>query len=67
MYAALNRKDIKALNRLDKRRRMKYDARHKETASAEELRAEREEVEATEGRHARELTWPHHGHSASHR
>lgn len=67
MYASLTRRDIKALNRLDKRRRMKYDGRHKERFNAEELGSQREEVEAPEGRHARELPGFDHRHSPHYR
>ena len=57
MYANIDRHDVKALNRLDKRRRMKYDAHKKGKRNAEELRAEREEVDTAEGRHEDELSW----------
>jgi hypothetical protein len=48
MYANIDKHDVKALNRLDKRRKMKYHAK--------ELRAAREEVEAPEGRYEDELS-----------
>lgn len=67
MYATLDKKTVKALNRLDKRRRMKYDGKHKEGHRAEELRAEREEVGEAEVRYARELSGPAHRNIASHR
>lgn len=59
MYANLDRHDVKALNRLDKRRKMKYHAK--------ELRAKREEVEASEGRHENELSWAHDSYSPRYR
>jgi len=67
MYAALDRHSIKQLNRLDKRRRMKYDTRHKENTSAEELRATREEVGEAEVRYAGELSWAAHRNPTTHR
>lgn len=67
MYAVLDRKDVKALNRIDKRRRMKYDKRAKENLDAKELRAEREEVGEAEVRYARQLSRPAHRDVAGHR
>lgn len=67
MYAVLDKRTVKALNRLDKRRRMKYDARHKEYEDAEELRAAREEVGEAQGRYEGQLSRAHHRHYAGHR
>ena len=67
MRAYLSRQDIKALNRLDKRRRMKYDGRHKERLDAEELGATREEVEGSQERYARQFSRPRHRHVADYR
>jgi len=65
MYAreALTRKDIKALNRLDRRRKMKYNGKH----DAEELRTTREEVEGTAFVYEDERKGPHHRHPSYHR
>jgi len=67
MYATLDKRAVKALNRLDKRRRMKYDGKHKEGQRAEELRAAREEVGEAEVRYARQLPGPAHRYAAGHR
>jgi hypothetical protein len=67
MYATLDKRTVKALNRLDKRRRMKYDGKHREGYRAEELRAEREEVGEAEVRYARELSRPAHRYATSNR
>lgn len=63
MYAMLNRRDIKEFNRLDKRRKMKYDGKR----NAEELRAKRSEVEAPEGRYESQLSRAYDGNPPSHR
>lgn len=67
MYATLDKRTVKALNRLDKRRRMKYDGRHKEGNRAEELRAERGEVDGPEGRYEGQLSRSAHRYATSHR
>jgi len=59
MYANIDKHDVKALNRLDKRRKMKYHAK--------ELRAAREEVEAPEGRYEDELSRAYDGHATNYR
>jgi len=67
MYANIDRHDVKALNRLDKRRKMKYDEHKKGKRNAEALRTAREEVEAPEGRNEDELPWFDDSYSPSYR
>lgn len=67
MYSQLDRHDVKALNRIDKRRRMKYDARRKENDSAEELRAARREVGQAEERYEGQQSRLAHRYASNYR
>jgi len=62
VYAEIDKQTMKALNRVDKRRKMKYRGWH-----AEELRFQREEVEGPEGRDEGQRPRAHYGHPAYNR
>jgi len=81
MYSDLDRRDIKALNRIDKRRRMKYDERVVERETnrrahyqdglreqhAKELRGERREVGEAQERHEGQRSRPAHRYAPAYR
>jgi len=62
VYAEIDKQTMKALNRVDKRRKMKYRGWH-----AEELRFQREEAEVPEDRYEGQRPRASNGHPAYHR